>query len=102
MQDVGRAMIAVNARAAQFNDLRSDSLVGRKIELAFAVITEVGRSGGASLQAISSNHLPGACVFNDQVIASAVKLVPILARVKRASQALIQFEIENFKTQTER
>jgi len=94
------AVLSLNTGAPKFNDFRPSPLKLRELKLLFTIISVVGRSVGAGLKPIGTDHLPRRQVLNQQVITDGVELIHVQAGLEGLLQSFIQFNVENLKAET--
>jgi len=98
-----RAMLAIDAGAAEFENAGAERLVGSETEFLFGVITVMARGGRAGLHAVGANDAAGGivfeCVFDEQVFAAIVEAVAVEAGAVGAFETFAEFEVEDAEAQ---
>src|ERR1700690_4283794 len=94
-------MLAMDARAAQFDHLVSQRLVAGELEFALAVVSEISFRHHSRLQTVCTDPSPGGAVLDDEMVADRVKFIAVVAGRIGRLQPFLQLDIENFKAQTE-
>src|SRR5262249_17108795 len=98
VQDLNRAMIGVNAGAADLHQTVSQRFVWCQVELAIAVIPEIVFGYPPGLQPVGTDYAATLHVFDHQVVADGVEFVNVIARLISGFESFIEFKIEDFKT----
>src|ERR1700719_3519174 len=88
-------MIAMDAGAAELDDLAAHALVGGEAELLFAVVAEVAAGDVAHLDAVGTDDLSGGAFLDDQVVADVVEAVLVVAVDEGRLQTLVELEVED-------
>lgn len=97
LQHIERSMVGMHASATQFDDLRPQPFVRRKIKLPLTIIPDVCAGTLACLQTVCSYDIAGRNVLNNQVIADGIERISIEPIYMGLHQSFVQFEIKNLK-----
>ncbi len=94
------AVLGMYTGAAQFNDLGTLRLKCFKRKFLRAIITQMDRCISAGLKSVSADDAGRGQMFYHEMIANGVERVLVQASQVRLFKPLIEFKIENLKTQT--
>src|SRR5437660_10476559 len=78
IQHVRGAVVTMDARTTELDQFRSNCFIRTEIELAFAVVAEIGTGRHTGLQAVRTDYLALGKVFNNQVITDSVKFIRVV------------------------
>lgn len=98
-QDDQVAVLRMNTGATQFNHRGVERLEGFQVEFLRTVITQIFRRIVSSLQPVGANDGGRWQMLHDKVIANRVERIFVEAGRVGLLKPLVQFEIENLKTQ---
>ena len=99
MQQVEVAMVCMHACATELDRFLAQWLVGQKVKLTLAVVTDVRGGALASLQAIRPDDFPGRDLLDNQMVANFIESVCVQPGEMRFGQAFVEFKVENVKPQ---
>ena len=94
------AVISMHAGAAKFDEFTTQRLVGREVELLFAVIAEMRGGKLSGLEPVRADDLAGVVLLDQQMIAVSIVGIFVAPERVRSREPLTEFEIEDLETQT--
>jgi hypothetical protein len=93
-------VLAMNTGAPQLNYLTAQRLEDVKMKFLRAIITQAGLRIEAGLQAVGADDAAAGQMLDQQMVACRIEWIGIETRRIGGREAFVQFEVENFETQS--
>jgi hypothetical protein len=95
VQDVGVAVLLVDAGPSQLQDFAAQALEGAEIKEFLAVIAEIALGAIAALHAVGAGQLAGGRVMHHQVVADKIEAVAVEASARGTVESFAKLAIKN-------
>jgi hypothetical protein len=99
VQDVGVAVVPMDAGSAEFEDFSAQIIERAEIEEFLAVIAEVALGAIAALHAVGAGEPAGGGIVDHEVVADKIEAVAVEAGPRGAVQSLAKLAIKNLIAQ---